>query len=319
MRGSVNKDGSSWYVIYDIKTATGERKQKKKRGFKTKKEAEKYLSEQLTAIDKGTYFEPSEMTFSEYLDYWIENYAKPNTAQRTLENYQYMITQHIKPDLGQINISKLQPAHLQKYYVEKLKKGKVDGGGLSATSVKQHHRLIFKALKDAVKWQLLVRNVAEAVKPPKTKKVEMKTWNDEQVKSFLEAAKGSQYYAVYLTAIYTGMRRGEVLGLRWQDIDFDNLVIYVRQSLQEVKKVGLTFIEPKSGKSRSITITSNLAKELKKLYKQQLKYKLLLGQEYHDLDLVFAQKNGKPTQPTEMHRNYRKEIETSGIPLYKVP
>ena len=190
MRGSVKKDGSSWNVIFDLgkDPLTGNRKQKRKRGFKTKKEAEKYLSEQLNAVGKGTYFEPSEMTLSQYLDYWIENYAKPNTAQRTLENYQYMFTQHLKPGLGHIKISKLQPAHLQEYYVQKLNNGKLDGSGLSATSVKHQHRLIFKALKDAVKWQFLIRNVAEAVSPPKTKKVEMHTWDNDQVKTFLASA-----------------------------------------------------------------------------------------------------------------------------------
>jgi integrase len=239
MRGTIKKEGSSWFIQFDLgkDPVTGKRKQKKKRGFKTKKEAEKYLSEQLNAIDKGTYFEPSEMTLSEYLDYWLENHAKPNTSQRTLENYQYIIMQHIKPTLGHLKISKLQPSHLQEYYAQKLSNGKMDGGGgLSAQSVKHHHRLIFKVLKDAVKWLLIVRNVAEAVTSPKTRKVEMATWDNEQVKIFLDVSKDSSYYQIYLIAINTGMRRGEVLGLRWQDIDFDNNLIYVRQSLQEAKK-----------------------------------------------------------------------------------
>ncbi len=263
MRGSIKKDNNNWNVVFDLgkDPITGKRKQKRKRGFKTKKEAEKYMTEQLNAIDKGTYFEPSEMTLSEYLDYWVENHAKPNTAKRTYENYQYMINLHLKPILGHIKISKLQPSHLQEYYAQKLSNGKTDKGGLSAQSVKHHHRLIFKALKDAVKWQLIVRNVAEAVTPPKTRKVEMQTWDNEQVKTFLNVSKDSPYYPIYLTAINTGMRRGEVLGIRWQDIDFDNNIIYVRQSLQEVKEEGLTFKEPKSGKSRSITITSSLTKE----------------------------------------------------------
>ncbi|MGG3466769.1 site-specific integrase [Neobacillus pocheonensis] len=97
----------------------------------------------------------------------------------------------------------------------------------------------------------------------------------------------------------------------------DNNIIYVRQSLQEVKKVGLTFKEPKSGKSRSITITPSLVKELKKIYKQQLENKLSFGQEYHDLDLVFSQINGKPIQPTEMARNYRKMVDKSGLPYIR--
>ena len=223
MRGSIKKDGSSWMVVFDIgRPITGNRKQKRVRGHKTKKEAEKFLSEQLNSVDKGTYFEPSGMTLSEYLDYWLENYAKPNTSQKTIEGYSYIIQQHLKPSLGNIKILKLQPAHLQEYYVHKLTNGKLDGSGLSAQSVKHQHRLISKALKDAVKWQFLIRNVAEAVTPPKTKKAEMQVWDNEQVKTFLNAAKRSVYYPIYLTATYTGMRRGEVLGLRWQDIDFEN-------------------------------------------------------------------------------------------------
>ena len=92
----------------------------------------------------------------------------------------------------------------------------------------------------------------------------MQTWDNEQVKTFLKVAKTSVYYSIYLTAIYTGMRRGEVLGLRWQDVDFENKVIYVRQTLQPVKKVGLTFKEPKSGKSRSISITPTLDQRIQK-------------------------------------------------------
>jgi integrase len=169
-------------------------------------------------------------------------------------------------------------------------------------------------LKDAVKWQFLIRNIAEAVTTPKPKKVEMKICNNEEVKAFLISAKESVYYTVYLTASYTGMRRGEVLGLRWQDVDFQNNLIYVRQSLQEVKGKGLTFKEPKSGKSRSISITSNLIKELKKVYNHKLENKLLFGSDYINLDFVFAQKNGKPFQPTEIARNYRKLVDKGGLP-----
>ncbi|MDR6124066.1 integrase [Bacillus sp. SLBN-46] len=315
MRGTIKKDGTSWYVLYDLgkDPVTGKRKQKKKRGFRTKKDAEKYLSEQLNAIEKGTYFEPKDITFGEYLDYWLEKHAKPNTAVRTLEGYNYIIQQHLKPSLSNIQIAKLQPFHLQEYYSQKLENGKFDGTGLSAQSVKHHHRLIHKALKDAVKWLFLVRNVAENVTPPKTTKTKMKIWDNEQLKIFLKAAKDSVYYTVYLTASYTGMRRGEVLGLRWQDVDFNNNIIFVRQALQEVKKVGLTFKEPKSGNSRSISITPTLAKELKKVYNQILVNKLSLGQMYTDLDLVFAQKNGKPIQPAELAKNYRKVVENSGL------
>lgn len=319
MRGTIKKDGASWYVLFDLgkDPVTGKRKQKKKRGFKRQGDAQKYLTEQLNAINKGTYFEPKDIKFGEYLDYWIENHAKPNTAVRTLEGYNYIVQQHLKPTLGNVKIAHLLPSHLQEYYSQKLADEEQNKKGLSAQSVKHHHRLIHKALKDAVKWQFIGRNVAEAVTPPKVKKVEMKIWNAEQVKIFLNAAKESVYYPVYLTAIHTGMRRGEVLGLRWQDVDFDDDKIYVRQALQEVKKVGLTFKEPKSGKSRSITIPAFLKKELKKVYKQNLENKLSFGQLYNDFDLIFSQKNGKPIQPTELARNYRKCVEKSCLPYIR--
>ncbi|MDQ0972398.1 hypothetical protein QFZ31_002276 [Neobacillus niacini] len=107
MRGTIKKEGASWFVLYDAGNdpITGKRKQKKKRGFKTKKEAEKFLNEQLNSINNGTYFEPKDITLSEYLSYWVDNYAKLNLAPRTSEHYNYIITQHLIPTLGNIKIS----------------------------------------------------------------------------------------------------------------------------------------------------------------------------------------------------------------------
>ncbi|WP_075980811.1 site-specific integrase [Bacillus massilinigeriensis] len=320
MEGSIKKVGDTWQVRYDAgkDPVTGARKQRKKGGFKTKKEAQKFLSEQLNEINKGTYFEPKDITFSEFLDYWLDNHAKLNTAPKTIEGYSYIINLHLKPSLGNIKIAQLNPSHLQQYYTEKLANGRINGeGGLSAQSVKHQHRVISKSLRDAVKWQFLARNVAEAVSPPKVKKVEMQTWDDKQIKTFLEAAKTSVYYSIYLTTIYTGMRRGEVLGLRWQDVDWENKIIYVRQTLQPLRGVGLTFKEPKSGKSRSISITSNIIAELRKINEQQFIYKEQFGSEYHALDLVFAQKNGKPIQSPEMARDYRKVVKSTNLPYIR--
>lgn len=113
------------------------------------------------------------------------------------------------------------------------------------------------------------------------------------------------------------MRRGEVLGLRWQDHDWNNKIIYVKQTLQPLRRVGLTFKEPKSAKSRSISITSNVIGELEKINEQQLIHKEQFGSEYHDLDLVFAQKNGKPIQSPEMARDYRKVVKSTNLPYIR--
>lgn len=158
---------------------------------------------ELTALNKGLFVEDDQITFSEYLDFWLDNHAKNNTSPKTYKGYRYIISQHIKPTLGGIKISKLNPAHLQNYYSSKLSNGRMDGqGGLFSQSVKHHHRLISKALSDAVKWQRIVRNVAESVDSPKTKKLEMKTLGREDVGSLLEMAKSSlSYYPIIFTAI----------------------------------------------------------------------------------------------------------------------
>lgn len=153
MRGSIRKDvtrkeGTTWSVVFDVGVdpATGKRQRRRKRGFKTKKEAEKYLAEQLHAIESGTYIKPSRMTFGQYLDYWLDNYARVNVTPKTYEVYCVIARRHVTPVLGGILLTKLQPIHLQQYYTAK------QDEGLSAQTVRHHHRLISKALNDAVKW-----------------------------------------------------------------------------------------------------------------------------------------------------------------------
>ncbi|MCL6601101.1 MAG: site-specific integrase [Alicyclobacillus macrosporangiidus] len=195
MRGSIRKDvtrkeGTTWSVVFDVGVdpATGKRQRRRKRGFKTKMEAEKYLAEQLRAIESGTYIKPSRMTFGQYLDYWLDNYARVNVRSKTYEVYCVIARRHVTPVLGGILLTKLQPIHLQKYYTAK------QDEGLSAQTVRHHHRLISKALNDAVKWQLIPRNVSLAVTPPKPRKVEMVTLDVDQIGKLLDAAKGSQYH-----------------------------------------------------------------------------------------------------------------------------
>ncbi|GAI96442.1 unnamed protein product, partial [marine sediment metagenome] len=143
-----------------------------------------------------------------------------------------------------IQLTQLRPEHLQKHYSSWL------NGGLSARTVRYHHALIHIALQTAVKWGSVSRNVADAVEPPKFKRSQMQTWNEHEVNQFLEAAKDSQYYALFYTALFTGMRRSELLALRWQDIDFIYSQIYVSRSLHHLKDGSYVFTQPKSERSR---------------------------------------------------------------------
>jgi integrase len=316
MRGHIAKKGKRWYPVIDIRDENGKRKRKWLQGFDTKKAAQAFLNEKLNEIQKGTFVQTSDMTVADYLRYWLNNYAKPNTAPRTYEGYEMIVDKHLIPALGHLKLEKLQPLHIQKYYTDALVHGRKDGkGGLSHRTVLHHHRVLHEALGQAVKWQLVVRNVADAVEPPRPERHEMQTLTSEQVRILLEEAKKTQYYALIYTAIHTGMRRGELLGLRWQDINFDTNTISVRQTLQRVVGKGLIFREPKTQKSRRpISIPPSLCELLKKLKIQQAKDKLLLGEAYQDLGLVFTQRDGTPFEPSEVGRVYRSILKKANLP-----
>jgi integrase len=310
MAGTVGKEGSTWFYLLELgKDANGKRKRKKKRGFKTKREAQKALAELETLFNKGVFIDNDQTTFAEFISFWLENYAKTNVSPKTYEGYYFMIKNHIKPCLGGVKLANLSSLHLQKYYSEKM------NGGLSAQTVKHHHRLISKILTDAVKWQKVIRNVAITVDAPKPKKVEMVTLDANQVSDLFKVAKEStQYYPIIFTAIHTGMRRGELLGLRWKDVDFERKVLYVSQTIQSVTGLGLITKEPKNGKGRSVSMTNALEVFLKQHRLVQEENRKFFKTNYKDQDLVFAQVNGNPIQPAELSRTFNKLIKKAGVP-----
>ncbi len=221
MRGHIVKRYKGSYTIVlnlGVDPATGKRKQQWISVKGTKKEAEKRLGEILHQLDTGTFMKPGKTTIAEYLERWLKDYAWPNLAPRTSEGYETIVRQHLIPKLGNLPLTQLKPEHLQKYYSEMLRSGRcVSSCGLSAQTVRHHHTALHKALQTAVEGGLLSRNVADAVKPPHAEHPEMQTWGEDDIIRFLEAAKATPYYALFYTALFTGMRRSEFLALRWCD------------------------------------------------------------------------------------------------------
>jgi integrase len=163
-----------------------------------------------------------------------------------------------------VTLMQLKPEQLQKHYATELNEG------LSARTVRYHHALMHVALKTAVKWGLVSRNVADAVDPPRIHRNDMQTWSEDEVNQFLEGAKDSQYYSLFYTALFTGMRRSELLALRWHDVDFIYSQIYVNRSLHQLKDGTFTFSQPKSAKSsRTIALTPSTILMLKDYHEQQ--------------------------------------------------
>lgn len=320
MRGHIKKRGENWSVIIELPKDinTGKRKQKWYTVKGNKNDAEKFLTEKLRELDTGILIDTKKMKFGEYLDYWLKEYCYNNLSINTIEGYEQYIERHIKPSLGNIELDKLRPLQLQSFYSEKLKTGKINGkGGLSKQTVRTLHRIIHGALTQAVKWQLIVRNVADCVEPPKPKKYEAKFLDTEQTNLLIEKVQKTDIYIPVIIAIYTGMRRGEVLGLSWENINFEKKYIKVVQELSCTKQ-GLKILPPKTNKSiRNIAIPDTLIKILKIHKAKQMENKLLLGKEYQNIDMVCTYPNGKLFYPKRFSAKFHELLEKNKLPIVR--
>ena len=318
MNGSIRqRSKGSWEITINVGVdpTTGRRR----RHFETikgsKGQAQRRLHELLHSLEQGAYVKPVRVTLGEWLRDWISGYVATNCSLRTAQSYQSEATRHLIPTLGAIPLIHLQPQHLQSYYAHALSQGRVDKkGGLSARTVQYHHRILSEALSHAVKMGLLVRNVAEAVDPPRPEQKNMATLAPEDVPQFLETAQETSYYVLFYTALYTGMRLGEVLGVRWCDVDLDMASLSVVQALY--KRSGVCkMVKPKSSHSRRrIALSPSLALLLREYKAEQQTQRILLGKLPADSDLVFCHLDGKPLDPGVVSHTFAKVLKKAGLP-----
>ncbi len=250
MRGHIRKRGNSWSVVVDHdRDEDGKRRQKWHSGYRTKRDAERALTEVLNRIRSGTYVDPGRQTMTEYLREWlvaIQRTVRPGTWT----SYRTNIERHVIPRLGGRELRQLGASHLNVLYSELLADGPCDGaGGLSPRSVRYIHTILHRALRDSVRWGKLPRNPADMADPPKSRTPEMKTWQKDELRRFLASVEDDRLYAAWLLLSTTGLRRGELLGLRWSDLDFEAGRAAVRQTLSSVGGK-VTFSTPKTTKSR---------------------------------------------------------------------
>jgi integrase len=298
---------------------TGKLKRKSFYG-KTRKEVADKIAQALQELRNGTYIEPAQTTFGEWLDKWMTGYKKGQLKTSTYQNYEIIIDVHIKPALGKIPMAKLQAHMLQNFYNEKLAAGRADGkGGLSTRMVRYFHAIIRQALQQAVKEGLLPRNPADATSPPTIKNKQMRPLTETELLTFFEAAKGDRLFAAYVLAATTGLRRGELLGLCWDCVDLEHGVITVQRELL-VLKDGLSLEETTKSKSgrRSITLTNDAIRELRKWKARQAQEKLLLGEAYQDGGLVFCKEDGTPLDPRDFTKRFQRHLEKAGLPKVRL-
>ena len=309
MRGYIRKKGQhSWQITLD--TGTGP-DGKRRRLFETvkssrKSDAQRRLNELLVGLEKGVYAPPGRLTLAEHLHNWLTGYVKSNCSPRTFDGYESIIERHLVPTLGHIQLKHLQPQAIQSYYGKAVEK-------LSARTVHHQHRVLSQALKYAVRQGYLGRNPCELVDPPSPRKKLMRTLTPSEVEVLLDTAKDNYYYPVIYTAVSTGLRQAELLGLRWRDIDLFMLSISVSQVLYKRGKV-CTFKEPKTAHSRRrVAMTPKLALFLRDYQADRERLYQGLGKQLALDDLVFASVKGKPLDPGVVSHNFSRMAKRAGL------
>ena len=318
MRGYIRKRGKDSYSIavslgWDADAGKYKYLWESVRG--TKREAEKRLAELLSQVDSGSFVRPSKTTVAEYLEAWLREYVWAELAPRTAEGYELVVRRHLMPALGRITLTGLKPEHIQRYQSEKLSCGRADGkGGLSARTVRQHYMALHAALGRAVKMGLVGRNVADGVSPPRYQRHQWQSLSEFGVSSVLEAARKTPYYVLFYQALFTGMRRSELLALRWCDVDLLLGRIEVTRSLHQLRTGKVVIRSPKSDRSRRmVSLPPSATLVFQEEKEKQRRERAAVGMELRDDDLVFRDLEGKALRPDTVTHAWVKLVRRIGL------
>ena len=313
MPGSIMKRGKgSWTVVVDVgrDPVTGKRRQLWRSVKGPKRDADALLAQLVHQRETGIDAPPGRLTVAEFLQRWLTSYAKPNTAPKTYQRYEELVRIHIVPVLGEVPLSKLRPLHVQAVYREVNRKGR------SARTALHCHRVLREALQHAVKWQLLSRNPADAVDAPRAERYEIPALEADEVRRLLSVAEDNRLGTLIHLAVMTGLRMGELLGLRWRDVDLEHGAIAVRQTCQWLPRQGFIFRSPKTYRSaRPVSVPDGIVERLREHRASQLEKRLAAGSAYESHDLVFANALGTPIHPNTLRDAWIKVAAKAGLKL----
>ena len=314
------KSNTSWYIVLELpRKQDNKRNQKWYGSFNTRKEAEIALGNLLGEFSSNRFLQPSKLKISDFIDNnWLPS-MKSQLKPSTFDSYKRNLKLHVLPSIGQIYLKDLNPQILNKLYADLMDSGnKNRQGGLSTKTIRYIHTTIHKFLEDAIDLDLINRNPAERAKPPKLKRSpEIKSWDSKELALFLDSARDHKYYVAFHLAALTGMRRGEVLGLRWSDIDFNLSRISIRQSLISVAYT-LTFSTPKSHQARNIDLDENTVQLLIKYKQQQSKDITQNGLNSEYSELVFKNEFGSPIHPDSFSQAFEKCLQKTSLPKIRL-
>ena len=329
MRGYTAKKGNRYYaVVYEgIDPTTGKERRRWYAAGPRKIDAEKLVTDLVKRRNDGDYRAPDRLTVREYLiDRWLPA-QKSQLKESTFHSYERNLAVHVLPTLGDVPLAKLGAGDLDALYARLLESGRRHGmgrgPGLSPASVRYVHRVLRKALGDAVRKGILVRNPASLADPPKrgvtvNRGREMQVWSGPQLQAFLAALDGERLAPAFVLSAHTGMRRGEVAGLRWSDVDLAAKLIHVRQAAVVVNyALRITDVKTSHG-MRTIDVNDDVVRALTTWRRKQAEEKLLLGADYDERDLVFARADGTPTHPEVLTRTFDRIITRTKLPRIRL-
>lgn len=302
-----------WEFVVDLGPGPdGKRRQARRRGFPTKKSAQEELDRLRVRVHEGTFVELTRVTVSDYLETWLEGCVVTGLAPSTVSSYRRLLRGHVIAHLGAVRLQGLQPGQLDQLYARLL------GKGLSPRTVRYAHTVVRKALSDAMRKGLVVRNVADLADPPSAKAArapEMAFWSPAELDRFLVHVSGDALGPLLHLTAMTGLRRGEVCGLRWADVDLDGSRVTVRRQLGVIDGK-LAFSErPKSDHGRrSIDLDADTAAVLRRHRVVQAERRLAIGAGWRDHDLAFCGTAGEPLNPEAVAKRFDRLAKAAGLP-----
>lgn len=317
------KQVTSWYVVLDLNRGPdGKRRQKWHGAFRTRREAETAKAKLVTQVNGGTYIESNKTTFTD----WVESSWLPTMRSQvkasTWDSYMRNLRLHVVPRIGHRTLADVTATMLNGLYAELMESGRRngDGGGLSAKTVRYVHATVHKVLGDAVDAGLLQANAADRARPPKpraSKQTEMRCWDADQLAMFLSHIEGHRYQAAFHLAAMTGMRRGEVLGLRWSDVHFQTQTLSVRHTIISVA-YEVRESTPKTHQARVINLDATTLELLRQQATCQDTERTAWGPDYQENDLVFRREDGSPVHPESLSDAFETEVARSGLPKIRL-
>ena len=307
--GSITQRGDKYRVCFDYGVDRNGRRVRKYRTFDTKRDATRAFNEHKVKMDKGTQIMPSEYTFAQWLDYWYKDIILPQIEETTAYGYRGMIENYLKPQLGEIRLQKLTARDIQQYYTWLM-----DEKELSPNTVIKHHNLLTNTLNAAERQEYITKNPMRAVSPPKKRQREAKFYTPEQLGVLLAKAVGTRLELPMFICAYLGLRRGELCGLRWSDVDLEHKTITIENTRTQAGKKEIEKGTKTASSTRTLYLPDTLCDMLKAAREHQQACRAEYKNAYDDNDYVVVMEDGRPFRPNYLSELFGKFLADNDLP-----